>query len=75
MSQKQQVLCCVVEKELGLTDQFMEGGKGERGPSGHVGVCDVDDCLEAELRVLGLYGKKQGWISGDGKMEARNKAF
>lgn len=38
-------------------------------------VCDADGGLVAELRVLGLCAKKQGWVSGEGKLEAQNKAF
>ena len=74
MSQKQWVLCYVVKEEQGLTGSVYGGGEGERGPSGHVAVC-AGDRLVAELRVLGLYGKKQGWINGEGKLEAQNKAF
>lgn len=36
-------------------------------------VCDTD-ALAAELQVVGQYFKKPGWISGEGKLEAQNKA-
>lgn len=76
MLQKQWVLCYAVEEEQGLTDQFMEGAKVREDPPGRwLFVCDADNGLVAELRVLVPYGKSQGWISEEGKLEARNKAF
>lgn len=65
-----------MEEEQDFTDRFMEGAKVKEDLLGMwLTVCDTDDCLVAELRVLGLYGKKQGWISGEWKLEAQNKAF